>query len=1031
MSPPPTDPPQADALLRRYRRTRSPDDFGAFFDEVSGALFRLAVRLTKHGAAAEDVLQETLLAVLRSVGDWDPRRPAMPWLTTILQRKASDAWRRRDRSPPQRRETPEDPVALAERREERDLVRDAIEDLHEPYRRVAILAWRYGLDPAAIAHALGENPSSVRSRLHRAKALLEGRLRPALLPALLLPPVPRGLASVRHDLLAAAGSLAPASATSTLVLTTGGLLMAKKALVAITLALLLVLGARSFLDEPDAEIERDDPARTASASETGAPRPGEGGSNAPAPLSPAVDLTRVDRDRDVHGRVSDEAGDPVAGARVRALRYPWRRTFALNPEGWDEHETAGAATSAADGTFAIRLRRGALVDVVVEADGFGTATVERAQAGERVDVELRPEVEPVDRPEPRWTESIRGRVTDADDGDPIAGAVVGLFWSQKHPVRSDADGRFVLPVPTGFSRNGITVSAEGYGREERAVGSRDRTIDVSLRRGDTVAGRIVGRDGAPVAGARVSAAASLVGPGGHQTGWSAGHAVTSDDGRFAITGLRRDTVHTLVVVAPDHGRALLDFDPHPAGPATIDLGDVRLPAPLAIEGVVLDAGGAPLARVDVELRGANRDRGRRRSGAAPGWEYGNVENRRTDDLGRFRFPDLAPGDYAIVAAPREPTSRATPVELDDADVLDAVVRLAAGRSITVTVLDPDGAPVAGAVVRLMALPAGVRGQTDEAGRCTLVTSPTSEVSARAWGGDAPKDARAPMWVDVPPGASEITLRFQRAMMLRARVLDAEEKPVGEGIQVVIMAGGKQRAAVFTDSEGRIVYRTSRSERVDLVLSGIWWPGTGPFLASPLAGEARGVPPGGGEVTIHGRAVAFDRTIRVRVTDPDGTPLARMPVWTSDGGAPRDAMRTTGDDGMITLTGLRPAVCTFHAGLDPARSFDGLFAPAPRRVEPDGQTLHLPVRRTVVMAGIVVDLEGRGVAATVTAAWTEEDLRVHRGTPATSDAEGRFRVLCPDDVRSLSLAATWVTPDGATAHATVAARPGTEVRLALK
>ena len=126
------------------------------------------------------------------------------------------------------------------------------------------------------------------------------------------------------------------------------------------------------------------------------------------------------------------------------------------------------------------------------------------------------------------------------------------------------------------------------------------------------------------------------------------HTETDASGRFDLSGLHRRMPHTLVVMAPGHGRLLLDFDPREGGPGTIDFGVVTLPRARAIEGRVLDANDQPLARAYVELRGANADRGRLRPGKPPlEHSYGNREARYTDDLGRFRFPDLSPGEYAF------------------------------------------------------------------------------------------------------------------------------------------------------------------------------------------------------------------------------------------------------------------------------------------------------------------------------------------------------------------------------------------------
>jgi RNA polymerase sigma-70 factor (ECF subfamily) len=393
--------PDADARLRRFRKTRAPEDFARLFDATSPALFRVAVRLTRDGAAAEDVLQETFLAILRGYGTWDPSRTAMPWMIGILERKAADAWRRRerDRRPLPRPEGDDaDPRDEAEKEETRASIRDAIEDLDEPFRRVAVLRWRYGLEPGEIADALGENPGTVRSNLFRAKQRLERRLRPALLAPFLALPSLRGLDSVRAEVLSEAASLlAPAAASvAASAITTGGTLMAKKVLVTAVVVLALVGGASWLLTPgdrttapPAARPESGGqpvPAPRASLDEARDPRTHRA---APDDLPPPVDLDACHRDRDIFGTTVDDDGAPVPGAEVVAFRYPWRRS-GLAPIGTSREEQEGPSTrSAIDGTFVLHFERGEQVDLRASADGYGPGDVTRCIAGERVRLVLR------------------------------------------------------------------------------------------------------------------------------------------------------------------------------------------------------------------------------------------------------------------------------------------------------------------------------------------------------------------------------------------------------------------------------------------------------------------------------------------------------------------------------------------------------------------------------------------------------------------------------------------------------------------
>jgi RNA polymerase sigma-70 factor (ECF subfamily) len=193
-----------DDLLARWRRDGRPADLAALFDAVGPELFRVALHLCRDAATAEDVLQDTFVVVLERAHLWDPSRPAMPWLVGILKNQAAMARRRAARSPdPDRAPAPSsplDPAFEAAEAEERERLREVLKSLPEPYRGVALLRWRYGLDPAEIAEVQGVPPGTVRSWLSRALSRIKVSM--AALPALLLVLRPeRGLDGVRTAIL--------------------------------------------------------------------------------------------------------------------------------------------------------------------------------------------------------------------------------------------------------------------------------------------------------------------------------------------------------------------------------------------------------------------------------------------------------------------------------------------------------------------------------------------------------------------------------------------------------------------------------------------------------------------------------------------------------------------------------------------------------------------------------------------------------------------------------------------------------------
>lgn len=91
--PPPTANDGDEACLRRARRG-DPEAFAALYRHHARAIHSLAWRLTGDPQAAEDILQDTFLRLLRHIGGPDPKRPLRPWLRTVAANLAIDRLRR-------------------------------------------------------------------------------------------------------------------------------------------------------------------------------------------------------------------------------------------------------------------------------------------------------------------------------------------------------------------------------------------------------------------------------------------------------------------------------------------------------------------------------------------------------------------------------------------------------------------------------------------------------------------------------------------------------------------------------------------------------------------------------------------------------------------------------------------------------------------------------------------------------------------------------------------------------------------------
>jgi RNA polymerase sigma-70 factor (ECF subfamily) len=149
--------------------------------------------MSGSGSTAEDVTQEVFLTLMREGAKFDPRRGSVAAFLYGIAR--NHVLRSLDREPQrdavEESETPAPdagPLELLTRTETVDFVRAAVTSLPVHYREVVVLCELHEMDYAQAAAALGCAVGTVRSRLHRARAMLAERLR-AEAPAAVQKPV--------------------------------------------------------------------------------------------------------------------------------------------------------------------------------------------------------------------------------------------------------------------------------------------------------------------------------------------------------------------------------------------------------------------------------------------------------------------------------------------------------------------------------------------------------------------------------------------------------------------------------------------------------------------------------------------------------------------------------------------------------------------------------------------------------------------------------------------------------------------------
>jgi RNA polymerase sigma-70 factor, ECF subfamily len=170
-------------------RLRSGDEqaFVSLYRRRQGSIYRFAMQMSGSPAAAEDITQEVFLALIRDDCGYDPERGSISAYLFGIARKLVLRYLERGRGSVELDAEGEDaPVefsvngdALADltKREGLEALRRAVEALPRRYREVVALCDLEELDYAEAAFALGCPIGTVRSRLHRARALLLEKLR--------------------------------------------------------------------------------------------------------------------------------------------------------------------------------------------------------------------------------------------------------------------------------------------------------------------------------------------------------------------------------------------------------------------------------------------------------------------------------------------------------------------------------------------------------------------------------------------------------------------------------------------------------------------------------------------------------------------------------------------------------------------------------------------------------------------------------------------------------------------------------------
>jgi RNA polymerase sigma-70 factor (ECF subfamily) len=158
------------ALVRRCLKGK-PDAMRELIERFQAEVFGLCLRLLTHRQDAEDVTQETLLRVFRSLRRWDASRPLRPWILGIAVNRCR-TWMGRRAKRPELADYLQETAARNDSDDSVEMVaeiRRALSGLRPEYQSVFILFHEHGRSYEEIAEVHGRPVGTIKTWLHRTR----------------------------------------------------------------------------------------------------------------------------------------------------------------------------------------------------------------------------------------------------------------------------------------------------------------------------------------------------------------------------------------------------------------------------------------------------------------------------------------------------------------------------------------------------------------------------------------------------------------------------------------------------------------------------------------------------------------------------------------------------------------------------------------------------------------------------------------------------------------------------------------------
>jgi protocatechuate 3,4-dioxygenase beta subunit len=617
-------------------------------------------------------------------------------------------------------------------------------------------------------------------------------------------------------------------------------------------------------------------------------------------------VIRLEPEAALVGRVVDEAGDPVPGARID---LHWQAFLPEEPDRPVGEPILRNTRADGEGRFELRGLPAGEARVSVAAPAFVPLE------GVKVDLP-RPSTAGELRLVLERGALLQGRVTNAD-GEPVPAVRIGVSGAS---ASTNDDGLYWLEGAE-LGRQEVILLHPSYGRLAKPFEIRPgvNVLDVAFEPGVEVAGRVIDETGKPVPGARVELAPeNRFEPRQYRD-------VAGEDGRFRLTP---------VLAGKYRLKAGADGFTDTEHPGTIQVAgepvsnvEITLEKGAVLSGKILGLAAEDLPRVEVEARGDS-------GVTVPAW---------TDGRGRYEVRSLAPGDWTVTARlwddQRQARTRVA-IRRSDREVtrdLEFEKRLA----LTVQVLyDEEPLPDARISLRGQRITAERTAMTDYEGRVRFedLAQETYRIGLRHSRNMIVHNDQIDLQQD-----RELVLRLQGATIGGVVVSAADGRPVRDALlSLRPVEGPEYLVTAATKSDGRFaVYRVQPNRyRLEAKAKG--------FL---VAGQEIQVATGQTLDNLELRLEpAPGARVRVRLASGQVPSLIHVQVRDTAGGTVLSETRQADASGEIELSSLPPGSWTLFLRADGgALATAGLVVPSP---EPLALTLAPAGRLNVRVPALV-------------------------------------------------------------------------------